>query len=153
MKKNLFYNLTLSALVLASCSSDKPAQTQADAAPAETTAAMDHSMHTAQQAATATPAELMTEDGLPKDLVCMVNNAFMGKKQYPVEFEDKMYYGCCEMCVNTIKNQREVRYTKDPLTGEEVDKSAAFIALKPGGANGDVLYFASEENYRQYQQL
>ncbi len=107
------------------------------------------SMQPQQQAS---PADLMTEEGLPKDLVCMVNNAFMGKEQFPVAFEDKMYYGCCEMCVNTIKNQREVRYAKDPVTGQEVDKSQAFIALKPGGANGEVLYFASEESFRKYAQ-
>ncbi|MBB6611668.1 hypothetical protein H7F15_11515 [Pontibacter sp. Tf4] len=152
MKNNLLYTIAAAALLLASCSSEKPAQTQA----AETTTAPAPAMaeaHTAHQTTMASPAELMTEDGLPKDLVCMVNNAFMGKKQYPVAFEDKMYYGCCEMCVKTIQNQREVRYATDPVTGEEVDKSAAYIALKPGGANGDVLYFASEANYKQYQQL
>lgn len=147
MKNNLFYTIAAAALLLASCSTEQPAQTQAPAP----TMAEAHTAH--QTATTASPAELMTEDGLPKDLVCMVNNAFMGKKQYPVAFEDKMYYGCCEMCVKTIKNQREVRYATDPVTGKEVDKSKAFIALKPGGANGDVLYFASEATYKQYQQL
>ncbi len=41
----------------------------------------------------------MTVEGLPKDLVCMVNDAYMGKKQLPIKFEGRMYYGCCEMCV------------------------------------------------------
>ncbi|WP_461488550.1 hypothetical protein [Pontibacter sp. HJ8] len=157
MKKNLIYTLTLSAVLLASCTSEKTAETQATAA-AQTTAEApaSHANHMgAANAQTQTPpsaADLMTKDGLPKDLVCMVNNAYMGKKQFPVAFEDKMYYGCCEMCVKTIQNQREVRVAVDPVTGEEVDKSLAFIALKPGGANGDVLYFASEENYTKYMQ-
>lgn len=157
MRKNLFYTLALAALMLASCSSESNTETQAvAAAPVASEAPAGHENHmavaTAQPQAQTSPADLMTEEGLPKDLVCMVNNAYMGKKQFPVPFEEKMYYGCCEMCVNTIKNTREVRYAKDPVTGQEVDKSKAFIALKPGGSNGDVLYFASEDNYKQYIQ-
>ncbi|WP_266204859.1 hypothetical protein [Pontibacter kalidii] len=151
MRKNLFYSAALAAVVLASCSSEKAPETQATTA-AEAPANHEAHMASMQPQQQASPADLMTEEGLPKDLVCMVNNAFMGKEQFPVAFEDKMYYGCCEMCVNTIKNQREVRYAKDPVTGQEVDKSQAFIALKPGGANGEVLYFASEESFRKYAQ-
>lgn len=84
------------------------------------------------------------------DLVCMVNNAYMGRKQLPVAFEGQTYYGCCEMCVAKIQNNREVRYAFDPVTGEEVDKANAFIVLKPGAVNGDVLYFASEETYKRF---
>ncbi|GGG18585.1 hypothetical protein [Pontibacter amylolyticus] len=157
MKKNLLYTAALSAVLLASCTSEKTAETQAAAAAQPTAAApVPHANHipvaTAQTQADPSAEELMTREGLPKDLVCMVNNAYMGKKQFPVPFENKMYYGCCEMCVNTIQQQRKVRHAVDPVTGEEVDKSLAFIALKPGGANGDVLYFASEENYRKYMQ-
>ncbi len=158
MKNNLIYTAALAMFLLASCSSEKTSQAETNTT-TETTAAApteNHSMHMAVAGAAQEPASLeslMTEDGLPKDLVCMVNNAYMGgKKQFPVEFENKMYYGCCEMCVKTIQNQREVRYATDPVTGEEVDKSKAFIALKPGSANGDVLYFASEENYSKYKQ-
>ena len=158
MKKNLIYIAVFGTFTLASCSSEKALQTQAGAA-TEATAEAPAADHANHMAAATTPSEeatapsyLMTKDGLPKDLVCMVNNAFMGKKQFPVDFEHKMYYGCCEMCVNTIKNQREVRYAIDPVTGQEVDKSLAFIALKPGSTNGDVLYFATEENYRKYMQ-
>ncbi len=147
----MFYSAALAAVVLASCSSEKAPETQATAA---SEAPVNHQAHMAsmQPQPQASPADLMTEEGLPKDLVCMVNNAFMGKEQFPVAFEDKMYYGCCEMCVNTIKNQREVRYAKDPVTGEEVDKSQAFIALKPDATHGEVLYFASEDNFRKFAQ-
>ncbi|MER2996710.1 hypothetical protein [Pontibacter populi] len=156
MKKNLNYIVVVAAVLFVSCSSEKAPQTQA-ATTSETSTEMSsasHAGHMASTAATAQQAtELMTADGLPKDLVCMVNNAYMGgKTQFPVPFDDKMYYGCCEMCVKTIKNDRGVRFAKDPVTGQEVDKSEAFIALKPGGANGDVLYFASEENYKKYVQ-
>ena len=82
----------------------------------------------------------------------MVNNAYMGKKQVPVQFDNKTYYGCCNMCVNTIKNKRQVRYARDPVTGKEVDKALAFIVLKPGIDNGDVLYFESEASYKKFKQ-
>ncbi|PTX13090.1 hypothetical protein C8N40_11312 [Pontibacter mucosus] len=154
MKKNLFYMVVFGTFTLASCTSEKAPHAEASRA-IETTAeapAGGHRSHVAATATPAAPADLMTKDGLPKDLVCMVNNAYMGKKQFPVAFEDKMYYGCCEMCVKTIQNERQVRYATDPVTGQEVDKSKAFIALKPGSTNGDVLYFASEENYKKYKQ-
>ncbi|NDK55625.1 hypothetical protein [Pontibacter fetidus] len=147
MKKHLIYTATLAIVALASCTSEKTPQTQTDRTTI-TSPSESHSMH---MATAGTAQAVMTEEGLPKDLVCMVNNAYMGgKKQFPVAFENKMYYGCCEMCVKTIQNEREVRYATDPVTGEEVDKSKAFIALKPGSNNGDVLYFASEDTYKQY---
>src|SRR5688572_17328234 len=66
---------------------------------------------------------------LSKDQVCMVNNAYMGKKQIPVAYDNKTYYGCCQMCVEKIKTNKAVRYATDPYTGKEVDKASAFIAL------------------------
>jgi len=86
---------------------------------------------------------------LKSSLVCYVNNQFMGVEQIPVEVDDKIYYGCCEGCVDKIKNMREVRYALDPLSGNEVDKAEAYIVLKPNG-NGQVLYFQSKENYLKY---
>lgn len=81
--------------------------------------------------------------------VCYVNNKFMGIDQIPVEFENKTYYGCCEGCVVKLKTMRETRFAKDPFTGNEVDKAVAFIVLSPKG-NNDVLYFESEQSYKDY---
>jgi len=89
------------------------------------------------------------EAKLKSNLVCFVNNKFMGIEQIPVEFEGKTYYGCCQDCVAKINNIREVRFAKDPLTGKEVDKALAYIVLSPQG-NNDVLYFESEQNYRAF---
>jgi len=86
---------------------------------------------------------------LKSSLVCFVNNKYMGIDQIPVDFEGKTYYGCCEDCVGKLKNIRETRYAKDPLTGAEVDKALAYIVIAPQG-NNDVLYFESEENYKKY---
>jgi YHS domain-containing protein len=93
----------------------------------------------------------LPEGELSKDQVCMVNNAYMGKKQIPVSFENKTYYGCCEMCVDKIKTNKAVRYAKDPLTGKEVDKATAFIALNPANHDGTVFYFESEESFRKFK--
>jgi outer membrane murein-binding lipoprotein Lpp len=84
--------------------------------------------------------------------VCYVNNKFMGIDQIPVEFENKTYYGCCEGCVIKLKTMRETRYALDPSTGKEVDKALAFIVLSPTG-NNDVLYFESEQTYKNYIKL
>ena len=90
---------------------------------------------------------------LPKDQVCMVNNTFMGKKQIPVKFENKIYYGCCDMCVEKIKTNRSVRYATDPHSGKQVDKATAFIVKNPAGNDGSVLYFESEQNFHKYKLL
>lgn len=83
---------------------------------------------------------------LKSNFVCYINNAYMGKEQIPVQVDGKIYYGCCEGCVDKLKNVRETRYALDPLTGKEVDKAEAYIVLKPNG-NGEVLYFESEDNF------
>ncbi|MDO6391065.1 hypothetical protein Q4E40_13060 [Pontibacter sp. BT731] len=154
MKKVIFYCLAPVVLLVASCSGEEGhhVQTQPDAVeanlPENNTASHMHATKVADQETNAgIPA--LAEGGLPKELVCMVNNAYMGKDQFLVEFEGKQYYGCCEMCVKTIQNERQVRVALDPFTGKEIDKANAFIALKPG-SNSDVLYFETEENYRKF---
>ncbi|MBS9525260.1 hypothetical protein KI659_14675 [Litoribacter alkaliphilus] len=87
---------------------------------------------------------------LQRDKVCMVNNAYMKELQFPVEVGEKTYYGCCEMCVNTIKKDPSVLVAEDPHTGAEVDKAKAFIVLDPTHPNDGVLYFESKENYKAY---
>lgn len=87
-------------------------------------------------------------DQVPHDLVCMVNNAYMGKKQFEVPFEGKTYYGCCNMCVERIPVDKEARTAVDPYSSKEVDKSEAFIVLV--SAQGHVAYFENEQNYKQF---
>lgn len=89
-------------------------------------------------------------EGMRSNLVCMVNDQFMGKEQIPVPFEGKTYYGCCKGCVLNLQNNRSLRYAKDPYTGAEVDKAHAFIASKPGSDEGEVFYFQSRENHEAY---
>lgn len=84
---------------------------------------------------------------IDQSLVCMVNDTIMGKPQIPVLFEGKTYYGCCEGCIERIKSDRSVRFSKDPSTGREVDKAKAFITAAPDGA---ALYFESRDTAGKY---
>lgn len=88
-------------------------------------------------------------DHVPNELVCMVNNAYMGENQMPVPVEGKTYYGCCEMCVERLNEDENSRLGRDPFSGNEVDKSEAYIIIS--NENGKVEYFESEENFEAYK--
>lgn len=85
---------------------------------------------------------------VPSDEVCMVNNAYMGKKQLEVKFDGKTYYGCCEMCKERIPKDESVRTAVDPYSKKTVDKALAVIAIT--GNNGEVSYFENETTYNKY---
>ena len=85
--------------------------------------------------------------GIKPSEVCMVNDAVMAKPQISVPFEGKIYYGCCEGCVGRLQGERAMRFSKDPLTGREVDKATAFIL---SGPKGEALYFESSKTARKY---
>lgn len=87
---------------------------------------------------------------VPKDLVCMVNNAYMGKPQIPVPVNGKTYYGCCEMCVGTLNNNKSARIGIDPFSKKPIDKTEAYIVLIK--VEGQVAYFESEQNFLKYKE-
>ena len=97
------------------------------------------------------PTHQVLEEGrhVENELVCMVNDAYMGVAQIPVEVENKTYYGCCEMCETKLKDSIHYRYAIDPYSGEKVDKAQAYIVLKSSSDIG-IHYFKSEENYQAY---
>jgi YHS domain-containing protein len=80
--------------------------------------------------------------------VCMVNDAYMGRAQIPVEVDGKTYFGCCDMCKGRLANEPGTRTATDPVSGTSVDKAAAILAMD---AAGKVLYFDSEETLRRYR--
>ncbi|WP_118195384.1 hypothetical protein [Albibacterium indicum] len=86
-------------------------------------------------------------DQVPNNLVCMVNNAYMGVPQLEVPYGGKTYYGCCEMCQERIPNEKEARIAVDPYSLKDVDKADAYIVLV--GDQGQVAYFESEKNYKE----
>jgi len=87
-------------------------------------------------------------DIVPSDLVCMVNDEYMGKKQFEVNFEGKTYYGCCQMCKERIPKDQSVRMAIDPLSKKQVDKATALIAVT--GDRGEVSYFENKATYTNY---
>lgn len=87
---------------------------------------------------------------ISKELVCMVNDAFMGRKQFPVQVGSKVYYGCCENCVSKLQDTDQFRYGIDPFTKEKVDKVDAYIVLA-SEETGAVYYFASEDSYKKFK--
>lgn len=99
---------------------------------------------------TVLPADKTIKVGeqVSSELVCMVNDAYMGKPQIPVKVNGKTYYGCCNMCVEALNNKESARQATDLATGKKVDKSQAFIVLL--NQQGKVAYFESEETYKGF---
>lgn len=86
-----------------------------------------------------------------KSAVCMVTDRVPGDRaMIPVEVAGKTYYGCCPVCVKRLRNESAVRYSVDPITGKEVDKSTAFIVAGP---DRKALYFESKGSALKYRAL
>lgn len=109
-----------------------------------------HADHKVQSVNSKKPVnEVKARIKVPANQVCMINNKFMSKEQIKVPFEGRTYYGCCEGCVTGLKSSAAARTSIDPLTKEIVDKSTAYIIIKPGSKD-DVLYFKSEANAKKF---
>ncbi|WP_282631002.1 hypothetical protein [Empedobacter sedimenti] len=85
---------------------------------------------------------------VPNNMVCMVNDAYMGKQQIEVPYESKMYYGCCDNCKEKIPKEANVRYATDPHSLKKISKADAYIVVI--GNNDEVAYFESKENYQLF---
>ena len=88
-------------------------------------------------------------DQVPNELVCMVNDAYMGKPQIAVPVNGKTYYGCCQMCVKKLNEQESARTAFDPHSGKKVDKVDAYIVLLD--EQGTVGYFESQKSYETFK--
>ncbi|AQX07927.1 hypothetical protein [Elizabethkingia ursingii] len=126
--------IIFSSVILYACNTDKPKNN---------TQAMADQMTT-----TPSDGKYAKGDKVPNETVCMVNDAYMGKKQIEVPHDGKTYYGCCEMCVERIPKDKSVREATDPFSGEKIDKANAYIVMV--GDNGEVAYFKNEENYKKF---
>lgn len=93
-------------------------------------------------------AQFKTGDIVPHNQVCMVNNAYMGKKQLEVKYKGKTYYGCCENCKLRIPKEENVRTAYDPISKKLIDKSSAIIAISD--KNDNVVYFENKTNYETF---
>ena len=96
----------------------------------------------------AKPGAAATVSRVPAvNLVCMVNDRFMGVKQIPVEVEGRTYYGCCPMCKARLAEDKSVREAVDPVSGKTVDKATAVVGRR---ADGSVLYFETAATLARY---
>ena len=132
--RNTFLIL-FSAIALYACNNEK-------------TKSPETTMVQQQQPQPAPSGKYVKGSHVPSETVCMVNNAYMGKKQIEVPHNGKMYYGCCEMCVKRIPSDKTAREAIDPYTGKTVDKADAYIVMI--NDEGEVAYFENEENYKKF---
>lgn len=79
--------------------------------------------------------------------VCMMNNKVFDKPQIAIEVEGKIYYGCCPMCADKLKNDVSLRTATDPVSGKSVDKASAVIGAD---THGMTYYFESKENLDKF---
>jgi YHS domain-containing protein len=134
---NTIAMVAVAAIVLVSCTNEAPKEAATiSVTPTQTTVTAETT------AGTSIPTK---GDQVPNNLVCMVNDAYMGKQQLEVPFEGKLYYGCCEMCKERIPNDAKVRMAVDPHSLKKVDKATAYIVLI--GDQDEVAYFESKDNY------
>lgn len=127
--------IIFSAVALSACGNEKTKKTNPEPAMAE-------------KMKPVSTGKYAKGDQVPNETVCMVNNAYMGKKQIEVPYNGKIYYGCCEMCVERIPKDQKVREAVDPYTGKTVDKAEAYIVMISD--EGEVAYFENEENYKKF---
>ncbi len=95
-----------------------------------------------------TNSQLTLTDSIPANLVCMVNNKYMGEPQIPVKINYIVYYGCCNMCEEQLKNNPETRFAIDPYSQTKVNKAHAYIAISD---NDEVLYFENQNHFKKYK--
>ncbi len=84
--------------------------------------------------------------------VCMVTDIIMNNAQTPVNINGKTYYVCCKSCKVRLKRTASFRQAKDPISGNMVDKSEAYIlkGYSKNHINGKALYFESENSAVRY---
>ena len=125
--KALFLPLSF-VLALSGCESSSPAQPAAVVQPAQLPAGFVRVADASQ--------------------VCMVNDQYMGKPQIPIAVDGRTYYGCCPMCKDRLANEPASRLGKDPVTGNDVDKS---VAIMVKDTSGKIFYFENEDSLRRYK--
>lgn len=130
------FMIIFSAVALSTCTQEKSKKVNAE------------QPTMAQQMKPETSGKFAKGDRVPNEKVCMVNNAYMGKKQIEVPHAGKMYYGCCEMCVERIPKDKTAREAIDPFSGKTIDKADAYIVMISD--EGEVAYFENEENYKRF---
>jgi len=132
--------LTVATLLLAACNTKETTATSvAESRPAEVPIPSQSHHATVPQKGTPVAA----------NLVCMVNDAYMGREQIPVIVNGDTYYGCCEMCKERLPKDESVRYAIDPYSLKKINKATAYIVVI--GDMGEVAYFENEIHFQKFK--
>lgn len=87
---------------------------------------------------------------IPASMVCMWEDKIRTNPTIPIEIDSSLFYACCEKCMRRVEtNLNNTQIAIDPYTGAKVLKSDAYIRLLVT-SSGEVGYFESEENYKNY---
>jgi YHS domain-containing protein len=138
--------ILLALLALSACN-EPPAPAAAPASAAAAPATAEAPITAAGPRVIQSPVGTLTET--PGDLVCMVNNAYMGRPQMAVEVEGETYFACCDMCKSRLANEPASRMGTDPVSGRQVNKAKAVMARTD---DGKMYYFENAENFLAYGQ-
>ncbi|CAM2069701.1 M56 family metallopeptidase [Sulfidibacter corallicola] len=65
-----------------------------------------------------------------------------------LEIDGHRYYLATKECLESIARHSEIRFARDPMSGREVDKANAVLAVYAGSSR--VAYFENEENLAEY---
>lgn len=77
-----------------------------------------------------------------------------GKKKYkavfPVEINNKTFYGCCNSCISKLTyNTGNAQIAVDPNRSVKINKADAYIRISPEN-NHQAMFFESNNIYNQY---
>ena len=86
---------------------------------------------------------------LDKTKVCMVDDEYKGEQQLTTKIDGKIYYGCCDPCIQTLNSDSSFRFAFDPISNIKINKADAFI-VKETTETDKVLYFENKANYQTY---
>lgn len=87
---------------------------------------------------------------IPNRFVCMLRGDVKSRPTLPIEVNSKTYWACCQNCLGKLqRNENNVLFAIDPLSGESVNKADAIIRRDPQN-NKRVFFFKSNETYNQY---
>jgi YHS domain-containing protein len=79
--------------------------------------------------------------------VCFMNKQHFDSPQKKVEVNGKTYYGCCEHCLEQLKDPKSHLAT-DPVSGKQVDMADAVIGYDK---SGKVYFFENNANLKKFR--
>ncbi len=95
------------------------------------------------------PAEMWLKK-VNSDEVNMVTNRYAGKQQSAIVIDGRTYYATGEGYAINLSGNQTVRFSRDPVTNEIIDKAGA---VTYADASGRILYFESETTFESFIEM